>query len=102
MAYFLVHSLANSGIYMAYFLVHSLANSWYFSLSVLYNMAISGTNGSSGLGSHNKEQTDKSTFEMVSAGDHWDLKISRHMYPWGQMFGWYIFVVNATLGGLNG
>ena len=78
--------------YIAYFLVHSLANSWYLDLSVLYSLkrkdkilidvwwmykyvhlAISGTRGSSGLGSQSKEQIESSTFEMVSAGDHWDL-----------------------------
>lgn len=39
-------------------------NKWwdtYFSLSVLYMRAISGTSGSSGLGSHNREQMDKRT-----------------------------------------
>jgi len=47
--------------YMAYFLVHSLAHSLYLDTSVLYNLAISGTNGSSGLGSHNNEHIDNST-----------------------------------------
>ena len=46
---------------MAYLRVHSLASSLYFSLSVLYILAISGTNGSSGFGSHNREQMDKRT-----------------------------------------
>ena len=47
--------------YMAYFLVHSLAHSLYLDTSVLYNLAISGTSGSSGLGSHNNEHIDNST-----------------------------------------
>lgn len=47
--------------HMAYLRVHSRANSLYFSLSVLYILAISGTRGSSGLGSHNSEQIDNKT-----------------------------------------
>jgi len=73
--------------HIAYFLVHSLANSVYFSLSVLNILAISGTNGSSGLGSHKREQIDNSTFEIVSAGDHWDLRISKQMLPLELMLG---------------
>ena len=46
---------------MAYFLVHSLASSLYFSLSVLYTRAISGTKGSSGLASVSNEQIDSNT-----------------------------------------
>ena len=48
-------------IYIAYFFVHSFANSWYFPLSVLYILAISGTRGSSGFGSHSNEQIDNKT-----------------------------------------
>jgi len=73
--------------HIAYFRVHSLANSVYFSLSVLNILAISGTNGSSGLGSHNREQIDSSTFEIVSAGDHWDLRMSKQMLPLELMLG---------------
>lgn len=47
--------------HIAYFRVHSRANSLYFSRSVLYILAISGTNGSSGFGSHSREQMDKRT-----------------------------------------
>jgi len=72
---------------MAYLRVHSLAQSLYFEMSVLYNLAISGTSGSSGLGSHNKEQIERSTFETVSAGDHWDLRISRQIAPLLLIFG---------------
>jgi len=73
--------------HMAYFRVHSRANSVYFSLSVLNILAISGTKGSSGLGSHKREQIDNSTFEIVSAGDHWDLRISKQMLPLELMLG---------------
>jgi len=73
---------------MAYFLVHSRANSLYLSRSVLYIRAISGTNGSSGFGSHSNEQIDRRTFEMVNAGDHWDRNMSRHIEPLELMFGW--------------
>lgn len=41
-------------------------------------------------------------FEIVSAGDHWDLNMSRQIDPLLLMFGWYMRVVKATLGGLNG
>ncbi|CAD6234714.1 GSCOCG00002064001-RA-CDS [Cotesia congregata] len=44
---------------MAYLRVHSRANSLYFSRSVLYILAISGTNGSSGFGSHSREHIDR-------------------------------------------
>lgn len=104
--------------HMAYLRVHSRASSLYRSRSVLYILAISGTKGSSGFGSHNKEQIDRSTklkqnnreisvtqfvlfwcvstsleysripFEMVSAGDHWDLNISKQILPLLFIFGW--------------
>lgn len=47
--------------HIAYLRVHSLASSLYFSLSVLYILAISGTSGSSGFGSHSNEQIDNKT-----------------------------------------
>lgn len=47
--------------HIAYLRVHSRASSLYFSRSVLYILAISGTNGSSGFGSHNNEQIDNKT-----------------------------------------
>ena len=46
---------------MAYFFVHSFAMSVYFDLSVLNVLAISGTSGSSGFGSHKREHMDRST-----------------------------------------
>ena len=65
-------------------------------LSVLKILAISGTRGSSGLGSQRSEQIESNTFDMVSAGDHCDLSMSRQMEPFEFMFGWYMRVVNAT------
>lgn len=92
--------LLQSGTHhIAYFRVHSRASSLYFSRSVLYILAISGTSGSSGLGSQSREQIDNKTakegkritlvnftqlntiyrstlsrdlspFEIVNAGDH--------------------------------
>ncbi len=56
-------------------------------MSVLNILAISGTSGSSGLGSHRSEQMDSRTLEMVSAGDHCDLRMSRQMLPFELMFG---------------
>lgn len=68
---FLLFSRLFSGTHhIAYFLVHSRASSLYFSRSVLYILAISGTSGSSGLGSHSREQIDNNTFDIVNAGDH--------------------------------
>ena len=67
-------------------------------LSVLKILAISGTSGSSGLGSQSSEQIESNTFEMVSAGDHCDLSMSRQIEPFELMFGWYMRVVNATCG----
>lgn len=52
--------------HIAYFRVHSRANSLYFSRSVLYILAISGTNGSSGFGSHSREQMDKRTRNKIN------------------------------------
>ena len=49
--------------HIAYFLVHSRANSLYFSRSVLYILAISGTSGSSGFGSQSREQIDNKTIK---------------------------------------
>jgi len=64
------HPIENKGYHMAYFWVHSLACWRYLELSFLKSFAISGTRGSSGLGSQSKEQMDNRTLEMVRAGDH--------------------------------
>lgn len=56
--------------HIAYLRVHSLAVASYLTLSFLNIWAISGTKGSSGLGSVNKELIDKRTLEIVRAGDH--------------------------------
>jgi len=84
---FVDRRFAPSKNHIAYFLVHSRASSVYLSLSVLNILAISGTSGSSGFGSHSKEQMDSNTLEMVSAGDHCDLRMSRQMLPLELMFG---------------
>ena len=55
---------------MAYCFVISLAFSSYLLLSDLYNLAISPTSGSSGLGSVSNDVNDRSTFVVVRAGDH--------------------------------
>lgn len=52
---------------MAYFLVHSRAVASYLGRSDLYTCAISGTRGSSGLGSVSIEQMDKSTAVDIRA-----------------------------------
>merc|ERR1719162_668151 len=57
-------------IYMAYFDVHSLAVLSCLALSVLSNCAISGTKGSSGLGSVRREQIESNTLLIVNAGLH--------------------------------
>jgi len=88
MLFYVFFPFLKSRHHIAYFRVHSLANSVYFSLSVLNILAISGTKGSSGLGSHRREQIDSSTFEIVSAGDHWDLRMSKQILPLELMFGW--------------
>lgn len=75
-------------VHMAYFLVHSLAHSLYLVTSVLYSRAISGTRGSSGLGSHNSEHMESNTLDTVSAGDHWERRMSRQMAPLLLMLGW--------------
>jgi hypothetical protein len=45
---------------------------------------------------------DSSTFEIVRAGDHWSLRMSRQMLPWLLTLGWYTLVWKLTLGGLKG
>ena len=80
--------------HIAYFLVHSLACCSYFGLSFIYIVAIYGTNGSSGLGSVNKDEIERSTFEIVRAGDHVSFKMSRQIDPLALMLGWKIRVVN--------
>ena len=50
--------------------------------------AISGTKGSSGLASVSSDEMDSSTLLMVSAGDHWSLRMSRQMDPCELTLGW--------------
>lgn len=102
---------------MAYFWVQVRAIESYLDLSVLYIWAISGTRGSSGFGSVSNEHIERSTwkcnaymviiiiilqnlfvntFDMVRAGLHWSLRISKHIFPLLFMFGWNTFVLKAT------
>ena len=53
--------LLSTTVHIAYCLVHSVAVLQYCDLSDLYILAISGTKGSSGLGSVSSEQMDNST-----------------------------------------
>ena len=46
-----------------------------------YKVAMLPTSGSPGLQSVSKEHMERSTFEMVRAGDQLSLRISRHMLP---------------------
>ena len=73
-----------------------------YALFVLYKFAKSGTNGSSGFGSSNKLLIDNKTLDIVKAGDHYCFRISRQIYPFLFIFGWYILVINTILGGLKG
>lgn len=59
--------------HIAYFRVHSRASSLYFSRSVLYILAISGTSGSSGLGSQSREQIDNNTKNRKSVRYLWNI-----------------------------
>ena len=52
-----------------------------------YRCAISGTSGSSGFASVKRELSERSTFEMVRAGDHCLSKISRQIEPLELIFG---------------
>ena len=49
--------------------------------AVVATLANAGFTGSSGLGSVSSELIDRSTFEMVRAGDHWSFKMSRQIRP---------------------
>jgi hypothetical protein len=79
--------LLSHNIYVACFLVHSRATASYRGLSVLYKLAISGTRGSSGLGSQRREQIDRRSFEIVRAGLHLSFKMSKQIPPLELMFG---------------
>lgn len=60
------------------------------------------TKGSAGLQSVSSEHIDKSTLDIVKAGDQLSFRISRQITPWLFMLQWYILVRNVTFGGLNG
>ena len=65
----------------AYFETHSAASLSCFIGSDFSSCAISGTRGSSGLGSFNSDVMLRSTLLIVSAGDHCALRMSRQMLP---------------------
>jgi hypothetical protein len=46
------------------------------------------TKGSCGLASVNKEQMLSKTFDIVKAGDHWSLRISKQICPEEFMLQW--------------
>lgn len=75
-------------LYMAYLEVHSRAVLSCRVRSVLSNCAMSGTRGSSGFGSVNNEQILNNTFEIVNAGLHWSLRMSKQMPPFELMLQW--------------
>ena len=74
--------------YIAYLEVHSLAVLSCLALSVFRSWAMSGTSGSSGLGSVRREQILSNTLLMVRAGLHWSLRMSRQMPPFELMLQW--------------
>ena len=83
-----MHVLSTLTAHVAYLCVHSRAVLSCYSLLLLYKLAISGTRGSSGLGSVSRELIERSTLEMVRAGDHWSLRMSRQMEPFALMLAW--------------
>lgn len=51
---------------------------------------------------HSNRSQEEIPFEIVRAGLHWSLKMSRQMLPLELMLGWYMRVVKLTLGALKG
>ena len=72
-------------------MAYCLTQAWTFCLYTAgfsrYSLAMSGTNGSDGLGSVNKDEIDNNTLEMVKAGLHWSLRMSKQIPPLELMFG---------------
>ena len=62
-------------------LVHCLATRSCSVLFCVYNVAMLPTSGSPGLQSVNSEHIDRSTFDIVRAGDQLSFRMSRHMFP---------------------
>ena len=85
---FLFAFFPRTGRYMAYLDVHSRAVLSWRERSDFKSCAMSGTRGSSGLGSVRREQMLSSTLEMVRAGLHWSLRMSRQMPPFELMLQW--------------
>lgn len=49
---------------------------------------MSGTRGSSGLGSSRREHIDSRILLVLRAGDHWSFRTSRQMEPLWLILGW--------------
>ena len=75
-------------VHMAYFFVNSAALASNFALSLMYSLAMSGTRGSSGLGSVRRDDMERRTLDIVNAGLHWSFKISRQIPPDVLTLGW--------------
>ena len=67
--------------YIAYFTVQLRAFNSYIFLLFIYSSAISGTNGSFGLGSFNNEHIDNNILDIVRAGLQLFLRISKQIAP---------------------
>lgn len=87
-SFFFFSVIPDSVNYMAYFEVHSRAVLSCLALSVLRSWAISGTNGSSGLGSVKRLQMESKTLLIVKAGLHWSFRISKQIPPFELMLQW--------------
>ena len=86
--YQLISILLLELVYYAYFTVCSLAIRVNSALLDLNSWAISGINGSSGLGSSRSEQIDRRTLVILSAGLHWSFNMSKQMPPVLLILGW--------------
>ena len=71
-------------------------------MSVWSSVAISGTKGSSGLGSVRRLDMESRSLLMVRAGLQLSFRISRHMPPLELILQWQMRVLNFILGGLKG
>lgn len=74
--------------FMAYFLVHLAASLLKAFLFFLNCLAMAGTSGSSGLGSDISDDSDSNTLDIVNAGDHCFLRMSRQISPLLLTLGW--------------
>lgn len=83
---------------MAYLRVHSFAFRIASLSFTFHSSATSLARGSSGLGADSSAWIDRSTVRIWSAGLHLSFNMSKHIRPSRSMLGWYIFVINLTLG----